>query len=333
MRRFLSRALLIALAIPAALASASDQVGHLTRVEGVVRILANPSETLQGEGPHAIYESEYFSVRAATVGTPLDNGDVISTAPGGKARIVYENGDHYTVGPSTEFRIRWNGSGAEARPNIRILHGNLRGVVSKGGPRSRLSIRTRSATMGVRGTEFFVADQGASGQTSVAVLRGSVELKSKDVEKAVDVKQGQTASVSAPEPSPAAQQAAAPAAPAQIEVLTTTQEELSTIRVLSNVKAEIKDAVAKDDNRKQVEEKAQALERKAVETTLKDLKTYQPEVAAQLANTKITDPGEIGEKTVAKAIEKAPEAGRDRKPFGLDMDDSSDMYDKYFKNQ
>ncbi|HTL12525.1 MAG TPA: FecR family protein [Bdellovibrionota bacterium] len=307
-----------------------DQVGTLTRVEGQVRLLSDPSTSVQGAGPHARFEGQYYTVVNAHVGDRFKNGNVITTSMAARARLVYDNGDLYTVGPATEFKIKWTeASAAASSPSVDIRYGTLRGVVSKGGPRTHLTIRTKTATMGVRGTEFFVADQGATHQTSLAVLRGAVQMKSDGAAKPVEVKSGQTASFHPAVETPAA--AAASQAPPKIEVATTTKEELGTIRSLTTVKAAIADAVVADDKKAETVAKAEALEHKAVETALADLKTHAPELAAQVEKSAPADPGELEDSTVDHLIEKAPPAPPERKPFGLQLDDSSDVYKKYFK--
>ena len=172
------------LAITSLLASvtvhAGEQVGTLTQVDGTVVLYSEPSKTLQKESsglPHALFEGEYFLVRSAKAGDRVNLGNVVRTNPGAKARLVYDNGDQFNVGPASSFRIFWDKDTAEGKTRMDLAYGKLRGIIAKGGPRSRLQIRTKAATMGVRGTDFFIAKSGATGETEVSILRGEVEVK------------------------------------------------------------------------------------------------------------------------------------------------------------
>ncbi len=343
-----------------------DQVGTLTQIDGVVKIFSNPSKILPKDpakdgGSIALFEGEYFQVRDARIGDRMQKGNIVRTSPQAKARIVFENGDQFNVGPATAYRVTWDKDSVDGRAQVSLMYGKVRGIVEKGGPRSKLFIKTRTATMGVRGTDFFIADDGKDGATEVSIIRGSVEVKSSAPRsKPVQVKAGYSVSVVPPP------QAAAPAtdlgssqtgravpggggrgskavAPIdhtivdftpKIELRQTTQEELSAIQKSSSLEAKKTTDAAKPDAA--VAQAVEALEKKAVKTTLKDIQREDPKLFAQLKAQSATQPAstdELNLMAVQKLQVDAPKAPSQRKPYKSELEDlDQGTYDKYFKN-
>ncbi|MCM2323364.1 MAG: FecR family protein [Oligoflexia bacterium] len=333
--------------ISASAASASEQVGTLTQAEGTVKIFTNPSKKIHSDGEkgvRALFEGEYFLVRDAKVGDQVEQGNIIRTSPGGKARVIFQNGDQYNVGPATAYRVFWSKDAKDGKTKIDLMYGKLRGVVAKGGPRSRLTVKTKSATMGVRGTDFFIADGGDSG-TEVSILRGAVEVKPEAPQaKPIEVTAGFSAAV-APAPvapkvekktadtkeagTPVAQ-APAPAPAPVIELRKTTQEELVGIQKSSEIRAlkkeDLKAAPA------EVAKLVEKLETKAVETVINDVKAADPKLFAQLQGKQFTSSDELNKASVQNILKEAPKAPPKRKPYKSELDDlSGDAYEKYFK--
>lgn len=324
-------------------ALADNHQGTITKIEGQVQIFTNPGKTPQGPAPHAFYEGEYFSVRDAKMGEAVEQGNIVRTSPNGKARIVYDNGDHYSVGPGSAYRVFWGsnkGNDSNANETVNLMYGKVRGVVAKNGPRNKLTVRTHSATMGVRGTDFFVADGGKGAQTEVSVIRGSVAVKAnapkaaKNQPKNVDVKAGMSAEVKAIEVAAKTEgkKEEKPVAAPAIEVRQTTKEELVAIQNTSKVEAttEIKREIAEAEVKK-----LEQLEKKAVETTLKDIKNHDPKLYAKIDvkdPSAISNADQLNTVSVKKLEEVAPEAPPKRKPSLTELEAvDEDPYNKYFK--
>jgi len=314
------------------MAFSSNQVGTITQIENEAKIFSHPGKNVQGPPPHALYEGEYYSVKDAKVGDRLENGNIVRTAPGGKARIVYDNGDQFNLGSGTAYRVFWDKN--STKPKINLMYGKLRGIVEKGGPRGRLTIRTRTATMGVRGTDFFIAEGGPGGGTEVSILRGAVEVKPElPKAKSVEVKAGYSAEI-LPSKKPEIEkqkerqnleQAIAPV----VELRRTTKEDLTAIKRSSEVKIEIKREIALTD---EVSKKVEQLETKAVETTLKDIKKSDPKLFAQIQDKPIKTTEELNAKAVDNLMKNAPKAPAKRKPYKSELEDlESGAYEKYFK--
>lgn len=292
---------------------ASQQVGTITQIVGEVKIFSNPSQKVDGEKPRALYEGEYFTVRPAKEGDKVDNGVIVRTHPGARARVIFDNGDQYNIGSASAYRVSWEPS-AETKndPQINLMYGKIRGIVSKGGPRSKLMIRTKNAVMGVRGTDFFVADDGTSG-TEVSVIRGQVAVtpmaKAETATmppKEVVVTSGQSADVAKTVTLPT--------------IRKTTKEEFKIILKNSEFDAKME----------ALPEPLKKLEEKAKESVIAEVKKENPELLAKL------DPGhsdatQLNAQIVQKLQEKAPSAPKRRKPFRSELEDQGDAYKKYFK--
>jgi hypothetical protein len=333
-------------------ATDADQVGKVVAIQGDVRLFRNPSKTLPKNvdrlpplplgTARVLFEKEYYEASHAKPGMELQYGNIIRTAPGARAILVFPNGDNYTVGPSSAYRAFWKKGAASgaAQPEVALMHGRIRGVVSPGGPRSGLTVRTRTATMGVRGTDFFIGEDFETGKIEVAVQRGSVavtptkpvqnvaaapaRLEAKaELAKTIEIKTGEVAAVAArPAPTEKA-----------LTVSKTDKQLLSEIQGLSRVdaKAQAKLVATLDPA---VAAEVQSLQKKAVETTLADVKRAQPEAAASLEKA-IQEGKELTlqdlQRTTIQEVAKTAPVGEARKlPEDLAGIDAAGAYERFF---
>lgn len=313
----------VALTIPAtALAASPEQVGTLAQAQGGVQLFTNPSKALPAEVKpgevRARFEGEHYVVREARPGDRLENGNILRTAPGAKAWVIFANGDQYHVGPGTAYRVNWERK--DRGTEVQLMYGKLRGVVAKKGPRSKLFIRTRSATMGVRGTDFFVAEDSQGG-TEVSVIRGSVEVKPATASaKPTLVGEGDSVSVQVP----------AFQAESIIVLRRTTQEDLRAILKTSEIAPDAKAAPVAPEVAREIA----ALEKKAAENTLQDIQAHDPELFAKISQAgPVADPARINQQSVEKLLRTAPPAPARRKPYKTELEDlEREAYEKYFKS-
>jgi hypothetical protein len=112
------------------------------------------------------------------------------------------------------------------------------------------------------------------------------------------------------------------APPAKVELRRTTQEGLIAIQKSSEVKTEIHEEVAR----------IEALEKKAVETTLKDIKAHDPKLYAQIEATHPRRVEQIHASAVQNLVKDAPKAPAKKKPFKSELEDlEQGAYEKYFQ--
>ena len=97
----------------------------------------------------------------AEVGTPVQVSDVLRTGADGSAGITFSDNSLVSIGPSTVFEInkyQFDSTTHAGEFQGSLKQGKLAGIsgkMVKQSPES-MKIRTPSAVMGVRGTEFVV---------------------------------------------------------------------------------------------------------------------------------------------------------------------------------
>lgn len=306
------------------LVQAGDQIGTLTLIEGDVKLFTQPSKSLQADphgSPRALFEGEYYVVRDAKAGDPVEKGNIVRTSPSAKARVIYPNGDQFNVGASTAYRVSWNEDSANGKTQVQLDYGKLRGIIEKGGPRSRLQIRTRTAVMGVRGTDFYISQTGNHLETTeISIIRGEVEVKSKKSTspQVASIKAGYSAAIDPVQP--------------QIEIQKTNQDALREIHAASTLNVKVRDLASTNTETRQ---KVEKLEEKATQTALKDIQLHDQALYTTLQNTpnSYLTPEQINQAAVQNLIKDAPKAPAKRKPSMNELKDrEGGAYERYFKS-
>jgi hypothetical protein len=142
---------------------AAEPIGKLVSVSGDLSV---QNEKVKGES------------RVLAPGAPVYKGDVLKTAEDSSAKVLMADQSVLDLNPSTELKLEdyKPKDGANREISISVPLGKLRASVTQGLQGSgKFKIRTHSAVMGVRGTEFVVEDEG---KTSLTVLHGKVEIGS-----------------------------------------------------------------------------------------------------------------------------------------------------------
>jgi hypothetical protein len=143
------------------------------------------------------------SVRLLSEKSDLKVGDVVSTEKDSYAQVKFSDGGQMTLRPQTQVKIdSYDFSEAEPQKDnfaISLLKGGLRtitGLVGKRGNRDAYRLRTATATVGIRGTDFVAIVIPAGGQggiapgTYVTVSQGAVGVIAGGAEQLVN--SGQT---------------------------------------------------------------------------------------------------------------------------------------------
>ncbi|MGK5087048.1 FecR family protein [Bdellovibrionota bacterium FG-2] len=324
-------------------AQSGDPVGTLTAVEGEVILLSHPSKKFSNTTPPPVlYEGEYFTSQRAQTGMRVENSNVLRTSLQGKARVIYENGDQFNLGPGTSYRINWLKKAKGFETKMELLHGKIRGIIDKAGPRNQFRVRTRAAVIGIRGTDFCISSEGAENKTEVSILRGAVEMRSivapptarvAAKPQVTIIRAGEIGAIAPPvvaKPATSeAQKTPLPLITPQVEIRKTTQEELISIQKVAEFKPQ--------ENSATINKAVTVLEQKAKEVTLRDIKTYDPKLFAQIQTDpqKATSLNEINAASVTELYKTAPKAPvvSPSKPRGSELDkDDQDIYKKYFKD-
>lgn len=107
------------------------------------------------------------------VNAVLEPGDWLRTGPTGRVTLVWSDTSVARFGPLTELEIRPpHATGAER--GLYLFKGLL-SFFHRGTP-GRIRVVTRGAAAGIKGTEFVVAVEEATGRTTISLIDGVVEF-------------------------------------------------------------------------------------------------------------------------------------------------------------
>ncbi len=147
--------------------SYAQVAGYLTALQGRVDVL----------GPKEV------RAHPARKGQELHPGDIVRTKSDGRAEIVFSDNSRVTLAPNTRLAISQYVVEDGRRKNgvLYLFRGTIRSVVSKSRTILRVifshepdfKVRTPTAVVGVKGTDFFVYHR--HGSTGIAVAEGLVE--------------------------------------------------------------------------------------------------------------------------------------------------------------
>lgn len=317
--------------------ASSQSVGTITRFSGEVKILTRPKAKPTGKGPWVKFDNLYYKVKKARVGFKLKNSNVVQTYSNAKAMVVFANGDHINVGSGTSYQLSWDETGKNKTTALKLLYGNVRGVISPKGPRKKMKITTSTAVAGVRGTDFAVNHLGT--KTEVQVLRGKVEVSHKKKNaKPIEVAAGFSGELDSktlePEKQTSNKKSVQVAAPTPI-LKKITKEKLIKIQKDSTVEKKPIESASLAEAEK-IAKELELLEAKAKKSVIEDIKTYNPEEgkrveeAAKNGNLEIN---EINTTVVSKLFKEAPKEDTS-KEFSEESFEGieDDVYEKYFKD-
>lgn len=269
----------------------ADTCGQLAGVKGQVEILRMQAA-----------KGVRYGFKVQRSAEPVECDDVILTGRDSSVKVVLPNAK-LSLGPDSRFEIAGHtGKGTASRVSLlNLTYGKLRALVNKKKsagpdgeaevaspakvdkagktPQATFRVKTFSAVVGVRGTDFYTSYEPNSGVTEQATIEGSVEVAQTGTEQKVLVESGhQVAVVTAPQAladTPAKPEAPPASAPVQLAPL-------KVVPIEASVKSDIRvaSAIVKDDadftHAKAVETLGQpatwVLEREKVPEKLKDIK-------------------------------------------------------------
>jgi len=140
------------------------------------------------------------------VGDWINEGSLIKTGARSIAKLSLVDRSVVNIGPNSEMKIE-EFSSKEAGV-IEVISGKIRSKVSKDylkmdKKKSKLFVKSKSAVMGIRGTDFIFSTNKLNGQSSAVLIEGSVVFNKYDgksrganaleglVNKGVNIRPGQ----------------------------------------------------------------------------------------------------------------------------------------------
>lgn len=322
-----------------ALGADSVQGAVVTRTEGDAALLELQKNAKHKGSNAIIFEKATYFKRSLKKGDRPQNGDVIVTNQDGKVRLIFRNGDQITITPGTAHKFSWDPN-TNKNAVAEILYGDIRAVIQPGGPREGMQVRTKTAAMGVRGTDFYASAWSPKGGSQVAVIRGKVAVAAIDpnghTQKDMEVPAGSTGLIrpiivaAEKQPTENSKTTVSAAKPAEVLIQATSKEQLVVIQNDSKVTA----TNSKDNPSDATKKELDGLEKQAVETTMKDIQKYDPTLYAELNKTAakrgVIDSDTLQAESVKKIFAEAPsETKEPRKPTLQDLESEGDIYEKY----
>jgi hypothetical protein len=114
---------------------------------------------------------------------PVHVGDAILTDKG-KAKIALHDGSVISVGEHARLWIRrYDSRNGNVKARLSLVSGAMQLRIAKVGPDGNFEVESETAVAAVRGTEWVM--EATPGQTSVALLDGSVAVSSRQLQTAV----------------------------------------------------------------------------------------------------------------------------------------------------
>ncbi len=143
----------------------------------VVSVEAAPNDQIAGKvasikGSALAVQNAQF--RPLQVGDEVLIGDILSTGPDSRLEIIMIDDGNFKLGEKTSFVVTdyTFGQGGEGNVVLDLLNGAMDGVsgqIAKVNP-DGMKISSRLATIGIRGTKFFIGD--LDGELQVAHWKG-----------------------------------------------------------------------------------------------------------------------------------------------------------------
>lgn len=173
---------------------ASKPCGEITHITGKVEVLRAQN-------------NQDLNRIAISVKTPFELlcTDVLVTQVGSRAKVKLDNG-LITLSPNSRISIAKVVKGSQTPSLLNLTYGKLRTFFdgkkaeakdkNKNPRETRFKIKTQSAVVGVRGTDFYVGYDPNKDLTTQATLKGEVEVEQINTANKVYVKGGEEVEVS-----------------------------------------------------------------------------------------------------------------------------------------
>jgi hypothetical protein len=158
-------ALVAAVLLTAVLAAAGDRVGETSYVDGTVDVYR---------------AGKQLSGAALDIGAPVENYDILRTGKNGTMEVTLTAGPSpdttIRVDPNTSFTVEVGKVKGQPQATVNMISGTISMKVKKITGSGGVDVKTESAVMGVRGTEFSVTTP-PSGDILITCSEGAVACK------------------------------------------------------------------------------------------------------------------------------------------------------------
>lgn len=292
--------------------------------KGDVVFLSDPQEKVHSTKGQVLFEGKYYRIGPAKLGRKVQVGDAVKVGPNGQAKLTFNNGDQFIVGPGSIYAleaVKANSNKEEKQGDVlKLFYGKMRGIISKAGPRNQMQIQTRGTVAGVRGTDFCVFSSPE--KVNFTVLRGKVSIQAK---KNVIVTKGMSANVDL---DPKVKNDEVKDIVPQLQE--TTKSELLSIQQDTMINA--KEMQSQQDLKEDVKKEIQELELKAKDVVIADIKSDSDGKLTAAVDLKNTSVDQLNSEVVFGLYKKAPMDKTPQKQSEEDLNNSDEnVYKRYFE--
>ncbi len=128
-------------------------------------------------------KTEQFNV---TKGTKIKENDRLKTQERSKAQIILNDDTIITIGPNSSYLFERFREGSDPEVMMQLQHGFFKVVTGKIGKIAphRFKIKTKAATIGIRGTQFMASVQ--NDEEKIGCIQGRIIVWTKDDEYTIE---------------------------------------------------------------------------------------------------------------------------------------------------
>lgn len=179
--------------------------------------------------------------------------DIVVTQKGGRALLRFKSGASMTMGPFSRLEVLDFMQDKSTGAIFRLTYGKLRALIKSDKKEqrtdnkpgfSRMLIKTPSAVVGVRGTDFYVGFEPQTFITDQATMQGEVEVEKLQTNERVLVKKGFQVSILGSDGLPEEQKSIVKSQPLKVEPI--DAQVLNSIRQTSVIAKKESDFTTKD---------------------------------------------------------------------------------------
>jgi hypothetical protein len=124
-------------------------------ISGLIQEALAKGDLPTASGIHSLTGTATVNGKSARIGTPVKPGDRVSTGPMSFAVVVVGK-DAYLLRDNSTIVLEAAKSDPAALEAVRILAGKVLSVLEKRAPAKQVSYRVANATIGIRGTGFYL---------------------------------------------------------------------------------------------------------------------------------------------------------------------------------
>ncbi len=146
----------------------------------VSTLLANIGEVTALQGKAQLSrEAELLDI---SKGSKINNQDLLTTSAHSKAQVILNDDTVITIGPKSEYLFEHFQDGDNPEVTMRLNRGFFKTVTGKIGKIApqRFKIKTKAATIGIRGTQFMASVQ--NDEEKIGCIKGVIVVYTKDGE-------------------------------------------------------------------------------------------------------------------------------------------------------